>query len=199
MDMTGLDNILSQIELEAKQAEAQILEKADAACTEILAQAESACKEIEAEGSRAAADAQRDILDRSESGSQMQRKNRILAAKQEMIAQVIVKAQDKLLAMPGSDYFVLLLKWVRKYVQSGDGILSLSASDIARMPAYFPGKLAEIAEEKGGTLVVSDKPAAISGGFILAYGGIEENCSFEALFEAEKERLQDAVRAKLFS
>ena len=34
---------------------------------------------------------------------------------------------------------------------------------------------------------------------MLAYGGIEENCTFEALFEENKERLQDVVREKLFS
>ena len=75
----------------------------------------------------------------------------------------------------------------------------LSGEDLARLPAYFPRKLSEIGAAKGGTLVLSEESREIKGGFILAYGGIEENCSFEALFEAEKERLQDIVRAQLFS
>lgn len=199
MDMTGLDKILSQIELEANEASAEILEKADIASANLLTAAQAECAEIRAKADIDAENVRRDILARGVSGSQMQRKNRILAAKQEIIADVIEKAKHKLLDMQSVDYFVMLGKQAAKFAQSGDGIMYLSANDLARVPAYFPGKLAEIAAKKGGTLVISDKPADISGGFVLAYGGIEENCSFEALFEAEKERLQDIVRAQLFS
>lgn len=52
---------------------------------------------------------------------------------------------------------------------------------------------------KGAKLVLSDQTAAIDGGFLLVYGGIEENCSFEALFESDKERLQDAAQELLFA
>lgn len=34
---------------------------------------------------------------------------------------------------------------------------------------------------------------------MLSYGGIEENCSIEALFYAARERLQDRVQELLFS
>lgn len=199
MDMTGLEKIISQIEQEANASCAEILDKADIQCANILTNAQTRCEAI---GAKAAGDAEAlrsDILARGESGSQMQRKNRILAAKQEIIAEVIEKAKQKLLDMQSVDYFVMLGKRAEKYAQAGDGIMYLSSADLARVPAYFPGKLESIAAQKGGTLVISDRPADISGGFILAYGGIEENCSFEALFEAEKERLQDIVRAQLFS
>lgn len=199
MDMTGLDKILSQIEAEANEASAELLVKADIASANLLTAAQAECDEIRAKADVDAEALRGDILARGESGSQMQRKNRILAAKQEMIAEVIEKAKGKLLSMQSVDYFVMLGKKAEKFAQSGDGIMYLSAADLARVPAYFPGKLESIAAQKGGTLVISDKPADISGGFVLAYGGIEENCSFEALFEAEKERLQDIVRAQLFS
>jgi V/A-type H+-transporting ATPase subunit E len=39
----------------------------------------------------------------------------------------------------------------------------------------------------------------MSGGFILLYGDIEENCSFDALFLQAKEELQDKVRDYLFA
>ena len=39
----------------------------------------------------------------------------------------------------------------------------------------------------------------INGGFVLTYGGIEENCSIDALFDAAHEVLQDKVQEILFS
>ena len=41
--------------------------------------------------------------------------------------------------------------------------------------------------------------AEANGGFVLVYGGIEENCSFEAMFAAQREKLQDQVHAFLFA
>ena len=35
--------------------------------------------------------------------------------------------------------------------------------------------------------------------FVLIYGGIEENCTFPALFDAKREQLQDLVHRLLFA
>ncbi len=199
MDMSGLEKIIDQIQRDAAAACAEIQAKSDAEKAEILAKATDTCAKMDAQASLDAEALRADLLSRGKSSAQMQRKNRILTAKQTMIQDVIAQSREKLSALPTVDYFVLLLKLTRKYVQKGDGVMYLSQTDLQRAPAYFPGKLNEIAQEKGGTLVLSDKPRDIGGGFVLAYGGIEENCSFEALFEAEKERLQDIVRAQLFS
>ncbi len=197
--MTGLEKIIDQIQQEAQATSAEILANADAKCNSILESAQAECDQIRTAGEQDAKGLRADLLARGESGAQLQRKNRILAAKQEMIQDVIQKAQKKLLNMQSVDYFVMLGKMAKKYAQQGDGRMYLSSTDLSRVPVYFPKKLSEIAAEKGGTLVLADEPREISGGFVLAYGGIEENCSFEALFEAKKEQLQDIVRAKLFS
>ena len=44
-----------------------------------------------------------------------------------------------------------------------------------------------------------EEAAPIDNGFILVYGGVEENCTFRALMDGGRERLQDAVRRVLFS
>ncbi len=199
MDMSGLEKIIDQIQRDAATACAEIQAKTDAEKAEILAKATDTCAKIDAQASADAEVLRADLLSRGKSSAQMQRKNRILTAKQAMIQDIIAQSREKLSNLPAIDYFVLLLKLARKYAQKGDGVVYLSQSDLDRAPAYFPGKLNEIGQEKGGTLVLSDTPRDIGGGFILAYGGIEENCSFEALFEADKERLQDIVRARLFS
>ncbi len=199
MDMTGLEKIIEKIGLDAMSAGAEVQAKADAHCAEILAEAKAECGRIDAAAEADSAALRSDILARGESGAQMQRKNRILTAKQEMIHGVIESAKNKLLGLNAIDYFVLLGKLAEKYAQPGDGVMFLSASDLARVPAYFRSTLSDIGAKKGGTLTLSDTPRDIGGGFVLAYGGIEENCTFEALFEENKERLQDVVREKLFS
>ncbi len=199
MDMTGLEKIIEKIGLDAKSASAEVQAMADAHCAEILRNAEAECKKIDAQAETDRAAARADILARGESGAQMERKNRILTAKQEMIHAVVDSAKRRLMELDSIDYFVLLGKLAEKYAQPGDGVMYLSASDLARVPAYFRGTLADIGAKKGGTLTLSDAPRDLTGGFVLAYGGIEENCTFEAMFEDNKERLQDVVREKLFS
>ncbi len=197
--MTGLEKIIEQIDRDAHESASEVLTKADAECARILEAAQAESDKLDAQAVADAEALRADILARGESGAQMQRKNRILTAKQEMIGEVIDRAREKLLGMESVDYFVLLGKLVEKYAQPGDGIMYLSAADLARVPAFFRSTIADIAGKKNGSLVLSDETRDIAGGFVLAYGGIEENCSFDAMFEDQKERLQDVVRAKLFS
>ena len=74
---------------------------------------------------------------------------------------------------------------------SAGGKDSLSEKDLARMPESFPVELARIADERGGKLTVSQETRSMEGGFVLLYNGIEENCSFRAIFDAKRDELQD--------
>ena len=199
MDMTGLEKIIEKIGLDARESANEVLAEASEKCAEILDAARAESEKIDAQAQSDAKALREDILARGESGAQLQRKNRILTAKQEMIGEVIEGARESLIGMDDFDYFVLLGRLAERNAQPGDGVMYLSSQDLARVPASFHRKLAEIAQQKHGTLVISHEPRSIDGGFVLAYGGIEENCSFGAMFEDRKEALQDVVRAKLFS
>lgn len=53
---------------------------------------------------------------------------------------------------------------------------------------------------KDAELTGCSKPnPAIDGGFLLLYGGIEENCTFRALFDDKREELQDLTNQILFA
>ena len=54
------------------------------------------------------------------------------------------------------------------------------------------------AESKNGRLTVSEEVSNIENGFILAYGGIEENCTLQAMFDAKRDELSDKVHHLLF-
>ena len=39
----------------------------------------------------------------------------------------------------------------------------------------------------------------IPNGFVLVYGGVEENCTLKAMFEAKRDELADKVNHLIFS
>ena len=46
--------------------------------------------------------------------------------------------------------------------------------------------------------MLSDQTKEMDGGFVLTYGGIEENCTIRAVFAAKKDELSDKVHEMLF-
>ena len=92
----------------------------------------------------------------------------------------------------------MLEKMLAKNVVAQDGILCLSEKDLNRMPEGFADRVSEIAKAAGGTLVISQTGKDIENGFVLVYGGIEDNCSIKALFDAKRDDMQDTVNALLY-
>jgi len=197
--MTGLEKILYQIEEEAKSSAEKIIEEANKEAQAILTKADATCQEMKAAAEHKAAAVTEDILAKGRSAAAMQRKKDLLAAKQQVIGEVIDQAQKSLYKLEDAAYFALIEKMLEKYVLAETGEIRFNAVDQKRLPAGFDKKLAAIAQKKGGALAVSKETCDIDGGFLLVYGGIEENCSFAAMFAAEKESLQDKVHTLMFT
>lgn len=128
----------------------------------------------------------------------MRKRQAILAGKQEIIADIIGKAQEKLQQLDDAPWQDMIMKLLQKAVRAGDGEILFSESDRKRVSADFAGMISKAASSAGGTLKVSDETADIRDGFILRYGGIDENCSLKALFEEKQEQLQDVVHQLLW-
>lgn len=197
--MTGLEKMKSQILEEAKKTADQKIADAKAKASEITSQAEAEADKI-SEAITQKSDTQiAGYRERVLSSTDLQRRTRILAAKQEVIAQVLEKAYQSLTTMQEDEYFAMLLKMLDKYVLPEEGIIFFSAEDLGRMPAGFEAEVTAAAEKKGGKLVISKEGRKIENGFVLAYGGIEENCTLRAMFEAKKDELSDQVHRILFA
>lgn len=95
-------------------------------------------------------------------------------------------------------YFAMLEKMFQTYVHAEDGRMYLSDKDLTRVPAGFEEKIIAAAKEKGGQITLMKTPGSIPDGFLLEYGGIEENCTFEALVEANRNRLGDRINTLLW-
>lgn len=196
--MTGLDKMISQI---LEEAQSLAKEKEAKAAKEADAIREEAAEETKKQTEAIAQKAEKDVLDyqtRLKSADEQKRRTALLAAKQEIIAEVIEAAYQKSCSMESEDYFETIRTMLGKYALSQEGEILFSEKDLARMPKDFPAEIARIAKEKGGSLTVSKETKSMEGGFVLLYNGIEENCSFRAIFDARRDELQDQVNRVLF-
>jgi V/A-type H+-transporting ATPase subunit E len=197
--MTGLDKIKNRISESAHKEASEKERQAEALIEEILNSAEA-----DAEKTRAGISKDTDLKlkqahDRAKSSSDLMRRNRILEAKQSVISEVIDKAKAKVNDLDDQTYFDMMEKIAEANIQAKDGFMQLSERDLKRLPDNFDKRIKEMAVKKGGKIEISKKPADIKGGFILTYGGIEENCTIDAIFEAKRDALSDLAAKILFS
>lgn len=197
--MTGLNRIIGQIQFDAEACAVTAVTKAKIEAEAILRAAKAgnkaAVEAIDKQSDAAVAD----CLARAASAAALQKRRVILAAKQEIIRNIILKARQSLYALPNEEYFGIIVKMAVKFVLPQSGELMFSQKDLDRLPTNFEATLNEAVKAKGATLKILPESRRIDGGFVLVYGGVEENCSFEALFNAAHDGLQDKVHQLLFS
>lgn len=197
--MTGLEKILKAIEDQGQAAADAIIAEAKQTAESILAAAKlDAEKKSSQIAEKSAADV-KSAINRAESAAALQEKKILLETKQQIISNIITNARKKLAELPDSEFTDIILKMVKKYSHNRPGTIVFSATDKKRLPVDFSDKLkSALVEKPEATLTVSEESANIDGGFLLIYGDVEENCSFDALFSTAKDSLQDKVNSLLF-
>ena len=194
--MAGLDKIIEQITQDSALKCEGILKETTAQANDLKAEA-AAASEKETDSILAAAAKQaKSIVDMAESGSQMEQKNALLGAKVALIDQAIAFSKEKLIGSDENTYFDTLAKLVKAYAQDAEGTMYLSQKDLSRLPAGFAEK---VSTATGGKLKVSNEAKDIDSGFILAYGDIEINCSFDALINEQLDTIKDKLNQIIFA
>lgn len=197
--MAGLEKIMSQILEEANGEASEIINKAQEEANAILAKADAECKKMEDESVEKEKARQLAHEERLKSSAQLKKRQVVLLAKQQIISDMLERAYEALLQQDIESYFVLIKKMLEKFTLAKAGQIYFSDRDLKRMPSGFEAEIEKIASEKDGSLTLVKEAKAIDGGFILVYGGIEENCSFKALLNEKKEELADKVQRLLFA
>ena len=193
--MSGLNNIIKEIQASAKEEADAILKEADDFCN---AQMEEAKIEIEKEikGFEKKSLASRKLYkEKTKSSAGFRERSAILNNKQKCINDVIESAICKIENLDTTEYFDFLEKLFNK---SGTGVMYISTSDKDRMPEDFVKKIEKIAKEKNGSITIEDSRDNVENGFVLVYGDIEENCQIKALFNGQLDRLKDIANRELF-
>ena len=193
--MSGIDKIIEQIEKNSAAACESVISAAQRKADAVIADAAEQAQRITAEGRDKTAARVADIKKRGDSAADLEEKRIMLSTKQSIISQMLGEGLAAAKALPDDEYFELIEKMVGEYSQPEDGVILFGSGDLSRLPEGFIDRLNSVS--KGG-LTLSDDAANIEAGFILKYGGIEQNCSFDAVFAGESEYLSDKAGRLLF-
>ncbi len=193
--MSGIDKIIQQIELDTKEICDQVIAEAQSKAEKIIEEANGTARSIAEDGKEKTSARVADIKKRGESAADLEEKRVMLYTKQQIISDMLQKAINEVKQLPDEEYFDLIVQMVEKYSLSSDGEILFGEKDKDRLPNGMMERLNSVAK---GELRLSDECAAIDAGFILRYGGIEQNCSFDAIFAGEAETLADRAGKLLF-
>jgi len=196
--MTGLEKILERIQAGADLQAADILDEAKAEAAEILKQADDA---TEAQSAALVNETREraELIGRiADSGSELEGRKLLLSLRQELISGVIDEALKRLRALPAEQYFSVCERLACRFADKGEGQIVFSKADRERLPGGFMDALNGKLEGKGAKLALAADTVESNGGFVLRYGGIEENCSFAAIVEQDRDSLSDRLGKILF-
>ena len=132
--------------------------------------------------------------------AEMEAKKSVLSVKQEMISAAFDAAREEIVNMPRDKYTQFLARMAAEAAASGMEEIVLNARDKAEVGKSVCKAANELLSAKGtpGKLTVSEDTADISGGVIVRFGGIETNCSIDALIRQRRSGLSTEVAAALF-
>lgn len=197
--MRGIEKIVNQILEEAHEQESKIQEQAHIEIEEIEEKSKDKVADIQSKNQEEIDREIKKIEDLSKLSIEQKKRRTILEEKQEIICKVIEEAYKELLEMDNKEYLNLVLNMIEKFAVSKSGEIYFNERDLAIIDEAFEKEIEEKAKAKGGSLKLVREPKEIDKGFILTYGGIEENCTFKALIESKREELQDLIQRILFS
>ncbi len=200
--MSGLDKIVEEIKRQAMEEASNILNEADAYCYEYMKKIKFQVAE-EVDGFyKKTANERKLYEEKTISGVAFSRRNAILKAKQELINQVLQKAKEKMEKLSDDEYFNCLEQILRNNIQKGEGKICFSKKDLERMPGDFSNRINKIIKERcmdtETSIVIEKEPMDIKNGFVLIYGEVEQNCTFDTLFAYKMDRLKDIANRKMF-
>ena len=189
--MSGVEKIIARLneETEAQCREIEFTARKKAA--EIVARAQTEGNTLIRQAEEEAQKRSARILAGAESQSAANARKANLAARVQLIDEVIDRAYQTLHDLGDEAYFNALAGLAVRNKQDGVGEMLLCERDLRRMPPDFIDKL-------GYGVKVSPVPAPIDDGFILKYGEIEINCTFKALFSAGMQDLRAKANTLLF-
>ncbi len=190
--MAGLDNICEKIISDAKVKADEIVLKAEKQSALIKAEGESKRAKIKEETDRILADGEREHKERITALLLAREREELLKTENDTIKEIILEAKNRMENLSKTEYFDLLEAIYKLNAEDSDGELLLTKEDRERMDKDFPERLSKIR----GSVKLSDETINKKG-FIIRYGRILLNCTFDAIFEDKQNTFFDIAAACL--
>ena len=115
--------------------------------------------------------------------------------------EAFAKAVEKITGLPGTEYQKMLEEMVAGAASDGAGEILLSERDRKRIDRNFTDNIYRRLKTFGrnGTVALSDETVQTAGGFVLRYGDMEINGTFEIVFDMLRPQIENDVVNILFS
>ena len=193
--MNGLDKIIARMEsdirAECDALAANAAENAAAIRWDYQAQADAAARDSAQRAQTQAAE----HLEHLNGSSQLACRQRVLAAKQQLIDEAFARTAQALAALPQADYIDLLAALAAEN-GSGDEELLLSARDREAVGSAVVD--AANARKPGESFHLYGETRDTGGGLVLRRGRVELNCSFTEKLRQLRQEESSAVARLLF-
>ena len=186
--MAGLEMLVDKILLNAKEKAREIITAGEAEAAEIMEQCAQKAELAKAAAlSRAALEAA-DEKTRLTAAAELAVRDKKLAAKQQLIENVLAAAVKRLAAMTGAEYTAFLASKLKHMVFSEDTeiIVPQRYRDLLDLNAVNPG------------LRLSQSDMRIDTGFVLVSLSSESNNTFESLIGQRRGELEKMIAEMLF-
>ena len=190
--MTGLENIIKQIEADSQCRVDEIKAKSDAAVRDIIDKAKAEAEVISENYAKLADSKSKNVLERAKAADESDAKRAVLKKKQELIKAMIDATRDDIKNSDAAEYFDFLESILKKTATGNGGKIILSEKDMQEMTPSFEAVLKE------KNLTAESGNAEHRSGCVVVYGNVEINCTVEAVFDAQAEVISDSLNAFLF-
>lgn len=114
----------------------------------------------------------------------------LLATENAVVAEIIKEAKARIMNLTADEYFALLTEIYKNNAEEMEGEILLSAEDKKNMPKDFIESLSKIKGKVNLSQEDLDKK-----GFVVRYGRVELNCTFDAIFEDKYNVFSDIASA----
>jgi len=191
----ALADIIGRIESDAGAEARAVLESARARAAGIIAEAEAAAARSAEEHVAAAERDARSEAQTLLANARLTARDEALAAKRALIDRVLAEAEERLVALPDTDYLALIARGVARQARGGDTV-RIAPADAVRL-AGLP-EAADAAAGRPLELRVSDEPAPLDRGVTLSRDRVSSEVSARSLVEARRDQLVALVASVLF-
>jgi len=192
--MDGKERILSRIQSDCDESVRKIAEHAKHECDRITSAAQHEADKQAASVAQQAAQKAARAKASAQSRAQLEKRNALLKRRREEIDKTVGALEEYLLGLGDFEYFEALYRLAAQ-LKGQSGEVFLNQKDLNRLPENFEKRL----QAAGLDATVSKTPAAISGGFILKNGDVEENMEFCAIISSKRDEIEDLIHQELFA
>lgn len=194
--MANMDKIINDIILEAKADAQKIIDEANTDADRLAANTRNECGRIHDEAKKQAQLKVEKLRKRMDSARASRRREALLKARHDIIESEITKVCSSLSDISADEYYNIILKLLTSVMHDGKCVIYFPPAE--KLPSSVSDKISQLAAEKSCEYTVSHDREDVQNGFILVYGGIEENYTFNALIEAKRSELYDTAAQILF-